>query len=89
MSSFLDEYILQRANSRLNDRDVKEKVQTYKNKNMGANRQIMYFITEAHHFEWDEKDIRIHYNDLLSLLAKRATILSLQNEIRWQCFDLA
>lgn len=63
------------ANSRLNDRDVKEKVQTYKNKNMGANRQIMYFITEDHLFEWDEKDIRNHYNDLLSLLAKRATIL--------------
>ena len=70
------------ANSRLNDRDVKEKVQTYKNKNMGANRQIMYFITEAHHFEWDEKDIRIHYNDLLSLLAKRATILCTENSNR-------
>lgn len=63
------------ANSRLNDRDVKEKVQTYKNKNMGANRQIMYLITEAHHFEWDEKDIRTHYNDLISLLAKRKAIL--------------
>jgi len=57
-------------------------VQTYKNKNMGANRQIMYIITEAHLFEWDEKDIRIHYNDLLSLLAKRATILCTENSNR-------
>ena len=63
------------ANSRLSDRDVKEKVRDYSSANMGPNRQIIYKITEANNYEWDEMNIRDHYNDLLDLINKRESIL--------------
>ncbi len=65
------------ANSRLSDRDVKEKVQSYTTSNMGPNRQIIYAITEAHGYEWNHDSIKDHYNNLLDLLQKRQEILSL------------
>ena len=64
------------ANSRLRDRDVKEKVQPYSNSNMGANRQIIYKITESNGFNWNHDNIHSHYNDLIDLLNKRASILN-------------
>lgn len=65
------------ANSRLSDRDVKEKVQSYASSNMGANRQIIYMITIWNNYEWDEKNITDHYNDLLELLDKSKEILGI------------
>lgn len=63
------------ANSRLNDRDVKEKVMTYATSNMGSNRQIIYSLTEDNNYEWKEENIKAHYNALLELLGKRCEIL--------------
>lgn len=63
------------SNSRLSDRDVKEKVMAYASSNMGSNRQIMYAITKAHNYEWDQACIKDHYNNLLDLISKRKEIL--------------
>lgn len=64
------------TNSRLSDRIVKEKVLEYKKGNLGANRQIIYQITETSNYEWDEYEIKEHYNDLLDLISKREQILA-------------
>jgi hypothetical protein len=63
------------ANSRLSDRDVKEKVEVYGKGNMGPKRQIMYAMTEANGYSWGHDEIRQHYNDLVLLLSKREEIL--------------
>ena len=63
------------TNSRLSDRPVIQKVTEYADKNMGANRQIIYKLTMANNFEWNKKNIIEHYNDLLELVAKRKEIL--------------
>lgn len=65
------------SNSRLSDRDVKEKVETFGNGNLGANRQIMYAMTKNpdNTYTWVESKIKTHYNDLLDLLSKREEIL--------------
>lgn len=63
------------ANSRLSDRDVKEKVEVYGKGNMGPKRQIMYAMTEANGYNWGHDEIRQHYNDLVMLLSKREEIL--------------
>lgn len=63
------------ANSRLSDRDVKEKVEVYGKGNMGPKRQIMYAMTEANGYNWGHDEIRQHYNDLVLLLSKREEIL--------------
>lgn len=70
------------ANSRLSDRDVKEKVETFGNGNLGANRQIMYKETKNHDgtYTWDKDKIKKHYNELLELLSKREAILRLSSE---------
>lgn len=67
------------ANSRLSDRDVKEKVETFGKGNLGANRQIMYSETKNDDgtYTWDEDKIKKHYNELLELLSKRKHILGL------------
>lgn len=62
------------TNSRLNDRLPIQKVSEYADKNMGANRRIIYKLTEINK-QWGEKDITEHYNDLLELLNKRKDIL--------------
>ena len=63
------------ANSRLSDRDVKEKVEVYGKGNMGPKRQIMYTMTESNGYNWGHDEIRQHYNDLVLLLSKREEIL--------------
>ena len=70
------------ANSRLSDRDVKEKVETFGKGNLGANRQIMYSETRNHDgtYTWNKDKIKKHYNELLELLSKRKDILGLTSE---------
>ena len=63
------------SNSRLSDRDVKEKVETFGQGNLGANRQIMYKMTQNNNDTWNEEQIRQHYNELLGLLNFRNDIL--------------
>ncbi len=72
-------FLLNRSsNSRLNDRDVKEKVQHYGNTNMGANRQIIYQLTKDNNYNWTRVEITNHYKDLIDLLSKRYAILGIQ-----------
>lgn len=70
------------ANSRLSDRDVKEKVETFGKGNLGANRQIMYRMTinSDNTYTWDDSKIREHYNELLYLLSNSKDILKLSTE---------
>lgn len=70
------------ANSRLSDRDVKEKVETFGKGNLGANRQIIYNETKNHDgtYTWDKDKIKKHYNALLDLLSKRKDILGLTSK---------
>ena len=65
------------SNSRLSDRDVKEKVQTFGNGNLGIKRQIMYYMSKdaEDKYTWTETKIKQHYNDVLALISKRAEIL--------------
>ena len=63
------------ANSRLSDRDAKEKAETFNTGNLGANRQIMYAITKESNWNYREEQIKKHYNELLDLLSKRKNIL--------------
>lgn len=62
------------ANSRLSDRDAKEKAETFDKGNLGANRQVMYKITKDDGVYLEEQ-IKKHYNELLELLSKRKVIL--------------
>lgn len=70
------------TNSRLSDRDVKEKVETFGKGNLGANRQIIYSETKNHDgtYTWDKDKIKKHYNELLELLSKSRSILILSEE---------
>lgn len=63
------------SNSRLSDRDVKEKVDTFGKGNLGAKRQIMYKMTKESGYSWDKEQIQKHYNELIQLLNNRETIL--------------
>ena len=65
------------SNSRLSDRDVKEKVQTFGSGNLGIKRQVMYHMSKdaEDKYTWTEAKIKQHYNDVLSLISKRAEIL--------------
>ena len=63
------------ANSRLSDRDTKEKAETFDKGNLGANRQIMYAITKESNWNYHEEQIKRHYNELLDLFSKREEIL--------------
>ena len=67
------------ANSRLSDRDVKEKVQTFGKGNLGANRQVMYTMSKdaEDKYTWTEEKIKQHYNELLKLIEKRGEILNI------------
>ena len=60
--------ISKNANSRLSDRDVKEKVEMSKDGKMGANRQIIYKMTKDNNYNWGERDIINHYEELDQLL---------------------
>ena len=65
------------SNSRLSDRDVKEKVQTFGSGNLGIKRQVMYDMSKdaEDKYTWTEAKIKQHYNDILSLISKREEIL--------------
>ena len=65
------------SNSRLSDRDVKEKVQTFGKGKFGAKRQIMYEMSkdDEDKYTWTKDKIKQHYNDLLELLENRKNIL--------------
>ena len=63
------------SNSRLSDRDVKEKVDTFGKGNLGAKRQIMYKMTKDNGYVWAEEQIKRHYNELLDLINNRNSIL--------------
>lgn len=63
------------SNSRLSDRDVKEKVDTFGKGNLGAKRQIMYKMTKDNGYVWVEEQIKTHYNELLDLINNRNAIL--------------
>ena len=64
------------SNSRLSDRDVKEKVDVYGKGNLGLNRQIIYAETIELNWTWGDEQIRKHYNELVALLNNRCQILS-------------
>lgn len=68
------------TNSRLSDRDAKEKAETFDKGNLGANRQIMYAITKKNNGNYREEQIKQHYNELLDLLSKRKEILNITND---------
>lgn len=64
------------SNSRLSDRDVKEKVDVYGKGNLGLNRQIIYAETIESNWAWGDEQIRKHYNEIVTLLNNRHKILS-------------
>ncbi len=70
--------ISKNANSRLSDRDVKEKVEMSKDANMGANRQIIYQKTEKKEYNWGEDEIMEHYDELRELLGEKDELLKIQ-----------
>ncbi len=65
------------SNSRLSDRDIKEKVQTFNKGNLGAKRQIMYKMTQdaEEKYTWNKGKIKRHYNNIMQLIEKREDIL--------------
>ena len=69
--------ISKRSNSRLSDRDIKEKVQTFGNGNLGAKRQIMYKMSQDSEetYTWNKEKIKRHYNNIMQLIEKRLDIL--------------
>lgn len=62
------------VNSRLSDRSVSEKIVRFKDRNMGANRQIIYAITRDKG-KWGEDEIIEHYNELVKLSRNYKEIL--------------
>jgi hypothetical protein len=68
------------ANSRLSDRDTKEKAETFNTGNLGANRQIMYTITRNNNGNYRKEQIKQHYNELLNLLSRRKEILDFTDD---------
>lgn len=63
------------SNSRLSDRDVKEKVEVYGSGNLGPNRQVIYKMTRDAQWNWKAEQVRKHYNDIVDLLSKRQQLL--------------
>ncbi len=63
------------TNSRLSDRDTKEKAETFDKGNLGSNRQIMYALTKNAGGNYREEQVKQHYNELLKLLSCRDVIL--------------
>ena len=64
------------SNSRLSDRIVKEKVEEYGKGNLGINRQIVYAETIESNWVWGDEQIGKHYNEIVTLLNDRQSILS-------------
>lgn len=71
--------ISKNANSRLSDRDVRQKVEMSKDLNMGSNRQIIYKTTRDNNYEWGVGQIIEHYEDIRNLLNNAEKLLG-QNQ---------
>ena len=71
--------ISRNANSRLSDRSVKDKVEMSKDRNMGANRQIIYKKTRDKNWKC-ESEILNHYKELVDMLSNREKILEIQSD---------
>lgn len=67
--------ISKNVNSRLSDRDVKEKVESSKGANMGPSRQIIYHKTKNNNYNWGEKEINKQTTEVLALLEEIDNIL--------------
>lgn len=71
--------ISKNVNSRLSDRDVKEKVESSKGANMGPNmgpnRQIIYHKTENNNYNWGKEEIKKHTKAVFYLLKDIDNIL--------------
>lgn len=67
--------ISKNVNSRLSDRDVKEKVESSKGANMGPSRQIIYYKTENNNYNWGEEEINKQTTEVLALLEEIDNIL--------------
>ncbi len=68
------------ANSRLSDRSVSEKIERFKDRNMGANRQIIYAITSEKR-KWGKDEIIEHYKELVELIEHYKEILKLDDHL--------
>lgn len=69
------------SNSRLSDRSVSEKIDRYKDANMGLNRQLIYYQTIGSNGRWGVKEIQNHYNMIVALLNSRKELLGIiENE---------
>ena len=73
------------SNSRLSDRDVKEKVEVYGHGNLGPNRQVVYAKTasdeEKGKWAWGEKQSAEHYNEIAELIDQREKLLNVNLEV--------
>ena len=67
--------ISKNVNSRLSDRDVKEKVESFRGANMGPSRQIIYHKTENNNYTWCEDEINAQTTEVLALLEEIDNIL--------------
>ncbi len=67
--------ISKNVNSRLSDRDVKEKVESFNGANMGPSRQIIYHKTENNNYNWGKEEIKKHTKAVFYLLKDIDNIL--------------
>ena len=71
------------TNSRLSDRDPREKAEAYAKGRIGPNRSAIYAETNREAQEggkWGVEQIRKHYNELVDLLNERRKLLNVLNE---------
>lgn len=73
--------ISQSSNSRLSDRLVQEKIEFYGSGNIGPNRQRIYAKSkcEDNKYQWREKQIREHYNEIVNLLKEAPKLLGVSS----------
>lgn len=67
--------ISKNMNSRLSDRDVKEKVESFEGPNMGPSRQIIYHKPENNNYNWGKEEIKKHTKAVFYLLKDIDNIL--------------
>ena len=67
--------ISKNMNSRLSDRDVQEKVESFKGPNMGPSRQIIYHKPENNNYNWGKEEIKKHTKAVFYLLKDIDNIL--------------
>lgn len=67
--------ISKNMNSRLSDRDVREKVESFEGPNMGPSRQIIYHKPENNNYNWGKEEIKKHTKAVFYLLKDIDNIL--------------